>query len=227
MTQSTLECTEANLRALVGKLVEVTNPDRKVGRAAEEFLQNLESQPGYGVLLLRLLELEAVPCFQQNKPASNHVLVASITFKNYIRRNYHANGEHVIGDAEKDLIKQHLVELMLKTPLRVQRQLSEAVFLISRVDFPHKWEGLLPALVTSLRSGELQLIEGSLTTAHSILRHYRNVYKSESVLRELLYILPLLQEPLLLVFRHLLEQLPKAQGPVQRRVMLAVQSAVE
>jgi exportin-2 (importin alpha re-exporter) len=227
MTQAHLECSEANLRALVGKLVEVTNPDRKVGRAAEEFLKNLESQTGYGVLLLRLLELEAVPCFQQSKPVPNHVLVAAITFKNYVRCNYNENGEHVIQEVEKVTIKQHLVELMLKTPQRVQRQLSEAVFLVSRVDFPHKWEGLLPALVISMRSGELPLMEGALTTAHAILQHYRNVYKSEAVLRELLYILPLLQEPLLLVFRQLIEQLPQAQGAVQRRIMLAVQSAVE
>jgi hypothetical protein len=56
-----------------------------------------------------------------------------------------ADREDPIGDASRDTLRRHIVDLMLQAPLRVQRQVGEAVTLIADHDFPQQWDYLLQA----------------------------------------------------------------------------------
>jgi exportin-2 (importin alpha re-exporter) len=60
-----------------------------------------------------------------------------------------------ISDAERDQIKNALVDLMVAVPPAVQRQLSEALSIISQSDFPHKWQNLLPVRLLSLQQNRI------------------------------------------------------------------------
>ena len=71
---------------------------------------------------------------------------------------------------DRQTIKTHLVDLMLKSPPQIQRQLSEAVSFIAEQDFPHKWESLLQELVQRLQVQDFHVINGVLQTAHSIFK---------------------------------------------------------
>jgi hypothetical protein len=62
---------------------------------------------------------------------------------------------------------------MLQAPALVRAQLSEALTIISRHDFPQRWGNLLPELVQKLDSSDLAVVQGVLETANSIFKRYR------------------------------------------------------
>ena len=47
-------------------------------------------------------------------------------------------------------MRDKILQLMLDSPDRVQKQLAEAISLIGRTDFPAKWPQLLPTLAQEL-----------------------------------------------------------------------------
>ena len=55
-------------------------------------------------------------------------------------------------------------------------QLSEALTIISNVDFPDKWDTLLDNLIARLATTDFNVINGLLETANSICKRFRNVY---------------------------------------------------
>ena len=48
-----------------------------------------------------------------------------------------------ISDVDRELIKTNIVQLMLNSPSSIQKQLSDAISIIGREDFPEKWKNLL------------------------------------------------------------------------------------
>ena len=69
---------------------------------------------------------------------------ASVFFKNMIKRCWEPEEEdgkeNAIAEADKVVIKANMVNYMCTTPPEVQRQLSEALSIISKSDFPAKWQ---------------------------------------------------------------------------------------
>lgn len=51
-------------------------------------------------------------------------------------------------------------------------QLSDAISIIGREDFPQKWPDLLTEMVTRFQSGDFHIINGVLRTAHSLFKRY-------------------------------------------------------
>lgn len=156
-------------------LEKTLSPDPNVRRPAEKYLEQMESQANFGPALLMLC----------NKPErAVHLRVCSaVTFKNYVKRNWRVSDD-VIGEnghptdkivaSDRDWIKKNIVELMLSSPEQIQLQLSDAISIISKEDFPAKWNDLLPSLVERLKSGDFSVTNGILRTAHSIFK--RSVY---------------------------------------------------
>lgn len=68
------------------------------------------------------------------------------------------------------MIKRSLVQLMLRTSDGVQRQLSEAIAVIGREDFPDKWSDLLSLLTQHLAGDDMKSICACLLTADSLFR---------------------------------------------------------
>jgi exportin-2 (importin alpha re-exporter) len=162
---------------------------------AEKSLENLESNGKYGILLLMLCKKEDVLL---------HIRVsAAITFKNFIKRNWHVNedGLDKIIQSDRHDIKASIVELMLTSPEQIQRQLSDAISIISKEDFPEKWENLLTDMVQKFNTGDFHIINGVLRTAHSIFKRYRHEFQSNELWKEIKYVLTTFAVPFTELFK--------------------------
>ena len=85
-----------------------------------------------------------------------------------------------INEQDRNQVKMHIVKLMLNTPENIQRQLSEAISIIGKIDFYQKWEQLLPEIVSHIAEGDFNKINGCLRTVHSIFKRYRYEIKVRS-----------------------------------------------
>lgn len=52
-----------------------------------------------------------------------------------------------IHQDDRVLIKEQIVIVMLNAPEAVQKQLSDAISLIGKYDFPDNWPNLLPTMI--------------------------------------------------------------------------------
>lgn len=78
---------------------------------------------------------------------------------------------------------------MLKSTLAIQKQLSDAISIIGKYDFPGKWQSLIKDMVEKFSSGDFNQINGILQTAHSIFKRYRYEFKSQLLWEEIKFVL--------------------------------------
>lgn len=90
---------------------------------------------------------------------------------------------------------------MCKVPPAVQAQVSESISLIAMVDWPTKWDNLLPELVQKFNSPEQSVVNGVLLTANSILKHFRYAQRNDDLYKDIAYALQHIQAPLLTLFK--------------------------
>ncbi|XP_014473995.1 PREDICTED: exportin-2 isoform X2 [Dinoponera quadriceps] len=85
---------------------------------------------------------------------------------------------------------------MLRSPDSIQKQLSDAVSIIGKYDFPNKWPELIDQMVEKFNTGDFHVINGVLHTAHSLFKRYRYEFKSENLWREIKFVLNQFAKPL-------------------------------
>ena len=90
---------------------------------------------------------------------------------------------------------------MCTVPPNIQAQCSESISLIAAVDFPTKWDNLLPDLVQRFNSPDPAVVNGVLLTANSILKRFRYAQRSDELYADILYSLNIIQAPLLTLFK--------------------------
>lgn len=178
-----MEITDGNLQALAGYLQQTLSSEPQTRKQAEKFLESVEQNQNYGLLLLHLMDKADVEL---------HIRVSSaIVFKNFVKRNWRVvDGDtDKIHEADRLEIKRHIVGLMLKSPEQVQKQLSDAISIIGREDFPSKWPDLISEMVGKFQTGDFHVINGILRTAHSIFKRYRHEFKSQELWLEIKFVL--------------------------------------
>uniref|UniRef100_A0A5F9DM70 Exportin-2 n=1 Tax=Oryctolagus cuniculus TaxID=9986 RepID=A0A5F9DM70_RABIT len=193
-----MELSDANLQTLTEYLKKTLDPDPAIRRPAEKFLESVEGNQNYPLLLLTLLE----------KSQDNVIKVcASVTFKNYIKRNWRIVEDEPskICEADRVAIKANIVHLMLSSPEQIQKQLSDAISIIGREDFPQKWPDLLTEMVNRFQSGDFHVINGVLRTAHSLFKRYRHEFKSNELWTEIKLVLDAFALPLTNLFKATIE----------------------
>ncbi|GLJ21568.1 hypothetical protein SUGI_0400040 [Cryptomeria japonica] len=193
-----MQYTPETIQSLSQCFLQTLVPNPEPRRQAEEYLKQAANQPGYGIAILRLLSEQAVE--EQVRQA------AAVNFKNYVRYRWavqeaDSSDYAEIQDPDKEQIKVVIVASMLNAPPRVQSQLSEALAIISKHDFPKAWQTLLPELVSNLQaSADYKVINGVLQTANSIFKKFRYQYKSNDLYVDLKYCLDGFAAPLLDIF---------------------------
>lgn len=85
---------------------------------------------------------------------------------------------------------------MLKAPASIQKQLSDAISIIGKHDFPRKWPQLIDEMVEKFSTGDFYVINGVLHTAHSLFKRYRYEFKSQELWEEIKLVLDRLAKPL-------------------------------
>jgi len=195
---------EQVLAELSSYLEKTLSPDPNIRRPAEKYLQLIESQENFGPLLLVL-------CSNENL-AMHLRVVASVTFKNFIKRHWRVSedtDQDKITAQDRQSIKYSIIELMLTSPEKIQRQLSDAISLISVEDFPEKWPDLLTGMVERMKSGNFHIINGVLRTAHSIFKRYRHEFQSNELWKEIKYVLGIFAHPLTELYQTLISMIEK------------------
>lgn len=97
------------------------------------------------------------------------------------------------------------MHLMLSSPEQIQKQLSDAISIIGREDFPQKWPDLLTEMVNRFQSGDFHVINGVLRTAHSLFKRYRHEFKSNELWTEIKLVLDAFALPLTNLFKATIE----------------------
>ena len=182
-----MEVNDQTLSVLKDLLVGILSPDNATRKNAEAYLKSSEVQQGFPLLVLTLITRLVNASTPQDIAIRQS---ASVLFKNMVKNRWQPAEEddqhQPISLADKDTIKTHVVELMCTVSQDVQSQLAEAVTLISKYDFPKKWEGLLPQLVTKMATQDILVVKGVMLTANSIMKRFRYVFRSDALYSEIL-----------------------------------------
>jgi len=180
-------------------LSQTLSHDSAIRRAAENNLSVAQKISGHPLTVLSLVASSDVANGAIRQAAAVH-------FKNIVKKGWDTNAEDgnegiEISEHDRKLIQNHLVELMCTVPHQIQAQCSEAISLIAAVDFPSKWDNLLPELVQKFSSPDPSIVSGVLLTANSIFKRFRYQQRSDSLYSDILYVLEKLQAPLLTLFK--------------------------
>lgn len=190
-----MEVTDQNLTVLRDLLTNSLSHDNATRRQAESILTSQEAQRGFSLLILSLINRLNTPTAPSDAGIRQG---AAVLFKNVVKRKWNPDddGDAPLATEDKEAIKNGIVAMMTTSASDVQKQLSEAVSIISKHDFPHNWSNLLPELVSKLAISDLTVLKGVLLTINSIMKRFRYVEKNDALYEVLLYCLQLLQEPL-------------------------------
>ncbi|XP_046365033.2 exportin-2-like [Haliotis rufescens] len=194
-----MEITDSNMLALAGYLQQTLSPEMDTRKQAEKFLESVEVNENYPLLLLHLMDkAEVEPIVRVS---------SAVTFKNYIKRNWRITDEagDKVHTGDRTAIKQHIVGLMLKSPEQIQKQLSDAISIIGREDFPDKWPDLISEMVSKFQTGDFHVINGVLRTAHSLFKRYRHEFKSQELWTEIKFVLENFASPFTDLFKATME----------------------
>lgn len=153
-------------------------------------MKQIERNENYSSLLLALCEHPTVP--DEIRRA------AVINFKNFVKRNWPSldptsSTTNPISVRDRNHIKQHIIELMTRSPEHIQQQLSDAITVIGQCDFPDQWQTLLDTMVRLFQQpatqNSFQSINGILKTAHSLFERYRYEQRSDELWLEIKLVL--------------------------------------
>jgi len=133
---------------------------------------------------------------------------AAVRFKNVVAKGWDANCPDgtdgiVFTDPDRINIKNNLVDFMCSTPHQIQTLLSATIGIIANVDYPERWESLLPKLVEKLQSQDPVILIGILKTADSIFNRFVGADRNDNLYRVIKYSLDGSQQPLLALYQHL------------------------
>lgn len=101
-----------------------------------------------------------------------------------------------IHESDREAIKRMIVPMMLKSPVSIQKQFSDAIQIIGKYDFPKKWPQLIDEMIEKFQTGDFHIINGILKTAHSIFKRYRYEFKSQELWEEIKLVLDKFAKPL-------------------------------
>jgi exportin-2 (importin alpha re-exporter) len=202
------------LAPLANLLGQTLSPAQDAVKAATEQLKGAETTPRFGVLLLQLVGSEAGLEVRQ---------AGSIYLKNFLKRNWDIAPEQGgVSNDDRNVIKTHLLSLMLQAPRPIQVQLGASIAKISESDFPNDWQNLLPELVERLKANDLAIMKGSMDTAHTVFEKYRSQARSEDLLREIKYVVEKFQEVHLTVFKGCVQQLATGVQDPQLKTLVEI-----
>lgn len=186
-----MEINESNVQTLISYLQQTLSGDMNVRKPAEKYLESLEGTPNFTLLLLYLIDKREVDLVCR--------ISASIIFKNCIKRHWNSEFDtsDKINENDRLAIKEKIIGLMLISEEQIQRQLSDAISIIGRQDFPAKWPHLLDEMINIMCNspGNFNTVNGLLQTSHSLFKRYRHEFKSQGLWIEIKYVLERFAKP--------------------------------
>ncbi|XP_050543879.1 exportin-2 [Daktulosphaira vitifoliae] len=220
-----MDITTDNINHLIKCLQATLSPDQNERKQAENFLLSIERNKNYPLLLLQIISATHDVNINLVKK------IGAVTFKNYIKRNWLVDEETLenkIHQEDRVLIKEQIFTVMLNSPEDIQKQLSDAISLIGKYDFPDNWPNLLQKIIENFMAfaaapnGDLIPINGALETAHSLFRKYRYELKSQKLWTEIKFVLDNLAKPLTELFVLTMNLCNVSKDPKLYNILLVI-----
>lgn len=207
-----MEWNQETLNFLSQCFLNTLSPLPEPRRRAEAALSEASDRPNYGLAVLRLV---AEPSVDEQIRQS-----AAVNFKNHLKAHWapqpNDHGQSIVPDPEKEQIKKLIVTLMVNSSPKIQAQLSEALTIIGKHDFPKAWPTLLPEVVVTLdklsQANDYVSVNGVLAMINSLFKKFRYQFKTNELLLDLKYCLDNFAKPLLEVFKRTAGFIDQAVG---------------
>lgn len=199
---------QENLQQLSNYLLQTLSHDVNVRKPAEKFIETCEQQEGFCQILLQIIDTTGTDVTIK--------LCSAIAFKNVVRKYWAYLDDSVadrISQNDRNYVKSVIVDLMLRSEEQIQRQLSEAVSIIGKEDFPAKWPNLLENMIARVTESCSQynfaVINGVLHTADSLFKRYEYEYKSQGLWEEIKFVLDTFAKPFTELFVWIIKLVPE------------------
>uniref|UniRef100_A0A914KZT5 Exportin-2 n=2 Tax=Meloidogyne incognita group TaxID=654580 RepID=A0A914KZT5_MELIC len=191
---------------IVGLLQATLSPESV--KQAQDGLTQQAVIPGYARVLLKIL------C-DANYP--NHIRnIAAISLKNFVKMNWSGEGDIPISDDEREELRNALLEIMFQVPQFLRLLVTEIVCQVSKYDFPERWPRLVQLLAENLsKATDFDQLVVSLGTLEQMVSRYRHEMRSDSLWREIIFVVQNVAEPLTQLFSKMQFYLPDQEGGTQ------------
>ena len=106
--------------------------------------------------------------------------VAAISFKNLINKGWGKEDEPqggFIGESDKLVVKQNILQALVRAPPLVRAQLAECIKSVAYVDYPERWPSLLGDIYNATSGADVATLYGGLTALRVLARKYE--FKSQ------------------------------------------------
>ncbi|WKY05120.1 hypothetical protein Q1695_005831 [Nippostrongylus brasiliensis] len=193
---------DGNVQEVTVALQATLQADPNIRKQAENRIFELGKVSGFASLLLQLV------CAEQT--AAEIRMAAAVALKNFIRKNWGETPEVDLTPEEEEQIRQSVLQGMFMIQGALQSQLSHAVQLMAKKDFPDRWPTLVPTLAEHLKVGDLGRLIAALSAMDQLFRKFRYESKSTALWIELKSCLLTVQEPLTQVYAKMLEFIPQS-----------------
>ncbi|GIL84239.1 hypothetical protein Vretimale_15865 [Volvox reticuliferus] len=200
-----------DIPALLPVLQACLSHDQNHVKEAERVLKQHEQLPGQAVQLLRVAAEESVDAGVRH--------MGAINFKNFVKRSWEkselheasqgASTQYIISDSDKEVVRQNILEAMIRAPHNIQSQLSEVFKIIVYCDYPDRWPGLMQSLYGNLSAQDQARVYGGLLALRLLARKYE--FRDEEERAPLEGIITTAFPLLLHIFRQLLAAPPSTQ----------------
>ncbi|XP_066597006.1 exportin-2 isoform X2 [Prorops nasuta] len=194
-----MELTANDYGAISEYLQRTLSPDAGVRRPAEKFLEHLEESPSYALFMFSLVTKEEIDITVR--------MAGSVAFKNFIKRYWvvedDASGASAdrIRTGDRESIKDLIVPCMLSSPESIQKQLSDAISIIGKHDFPDKWPKLIDIMVEKICTGDFYLTNAVLRLAQSLFKRYTYEFENQTLWTEIKFVLDMFAKPFTELFK--------------------------
>uniref|UniRef100_A0A0K0EFB0 Importin N-terminal domain-containing protein n=1 Tax=Strongyloides stercoralis TaxID=6248 RepID=A0A0K0EFB0_STRER len=152
---------------IVEALKATTNSEHQ--KEANKYLNEIEGMTGFAQVILEILVSETEELVTRQ--------AAAIFFKNFVYRAWNSDASEeesciTIPESDKDVVRQHIIDCIVKAPTALQVQLLSASQTLIRSDYPEKWPQFYPSIVALLQSTTGENWNGALNLLYRMAKVY-------------------------------------------------------
>ncbi|KAG2225799.1 hypothetical protein INT45_007043 [Circinella minor] len=147
--------------------VSTYHPDPNVHKQAELNIRNIETHNGFLPIVLQILASEELELGARQ--------AAAIYFKNRMNKAWDRSNDAAtpINEDDRNMVKQSILQALLRAPSAVQVQLSTCLNTILSNDFPDQWPDFVNEIQNFLSSTDVKMVYTALLALRELVKVYQ------------------------------------------------------
>ncbi|KAI7886446.1 ARM repeat-containing protein [Lichtheimia hyalospora FSU 10163] len=147
--------------------VSTYHPDPNVHKQAELNIRNIETHNGFLPIVLQILASEELELGARQ--------AAAIYFKNRMNKAWDRSREvaNPINEDDRNMVKQSILQALLRAPSAVQVQLTSSLNTILSNDFPDQWPNFVNEVQGLLTSQDPRMVYVGLLSLREVVKVYQ------------------------------------------------------